>query len=133
MSQENVEIVRRIFAAWCEGDFRVGTDDFDPDIEYAQYFGPDTTEGRGVAGMARAFGEYLGNWADWRTGELERLIVEGDTVVVFNSIHARGKQSQAEVELRDAAGAFKFRDGKIVKLVIGASRKKVLEAVGLSE
>lgn len=133
MSEENVQIVRRIYAAWSEGDFSVGTDALDPNIEYAQFFGPDMTEGRGPEGMARAFGDYLRNWEDWRTGEIQELIEKGDTVVVFHSIHARGKQSQAEVELRDAAVAFRFRDGKIIQLVPGDSRKKVLEAVGLSE
>jgi ketosteroid isomerase-like protein len=133
MSQENVEIVRRIYVRWSEGDFSVGTDVFDPDIEYALYFGLDVAEGRGAEEMARAFGEYLGNWAEWRTGGIEEFVERGDTVVAFHSVRARGRQSQAEVEIRDAACGFKFRDGKIVKLVPGDSRRKVLEAVGLLE
>ena len=32
MSQENVEIVRRLFDAWSRGDFSVGADLLDPDI-----------------------------------------------------------------------------------------------------
>ena len=32
MSQENVEIVRGIFERWGEGDFRAGTDLFDPHV-----------------------------------------------------------------------------------------------------
>ena len=133
MSQENVEIVRRIYARWSEGDFSIGTDVFDPDIEYAHYFGPDVAEGRGVEEMARAFRDYLGNWAEWRTGEIKEVVESGETLVVFHRLFARGKHSQADVEIMDAACAFTFRNGKIVRMVPGNSRRKVLEAVGLSE
>jgi len=34
MSQENVEIVRRIFDRWAEGDFQAGRELLHPDIEW---------------------------------------------------------------------------------------------------
>jgi hypothetical protein len=54
-------------------------------------------------------------------------------VVAFHSLRARGRHSDAKVEIRDAACGFQFRDGKIIKIVSGDSRTEVLEAVGLSE
>ena len=41
MSQENVEIVRELYAGWVRGDFSVGREHFDPDVEFATS-GPPT-------------------------------------------------------------------------------------------
>ena len=133
MSQENVEIVRRIYAGWSRGDFTAGADVFDEDIEFVHSFGPDEARGRGVDEMTRAFGEYLSNWVGWRTGEIEALIESGDHVIAVHRLWARGKTSRVEVEIPEAACAFTFRDGKIVGMFPGDSREKALAAVGLSE
>jgi ketosteroid isomerase-like protein len=34
MSEENVEVVPRIFESWAEGDFRGGADELDPDVMF---------------------------------------------------------------------------------------------------
>ncbi|MEA2346784.1 MAG: uncharacterized protein QOG62_571 [Thermoleophilaceae bacterium] len=133
MSQENVEIVRRIYEGWSRGDFSAGIDHFDPDIEFSMQFGVDGGEGRGAAALASAWQENLRNWQDWRTGEIDELIESGDSVVVIGPIRGRGKHSEAEVEIPDAACAFTFRNGRIVKIVPTDSRQKALDAVGLSE
>ena len=43
MSEENVEVVRRVYEGWARGDFS-NVDDFDPDIEFAMADWPHQTE-----------------------------------------------------------------------------------------
>ena len=133
MSQENVKIARRIYGGWLRGDFRTGADIFDPDIEFKLRFGLDESEGRGADALASAWLDYLRSWEDWRTGEITDVIESGDGVVVVSPIRGRGKHSGAEVEIPDAACAFAFQNGKIVRIVLTGSRREALEAVGLSE
>ncbi|MBA2764072.1 MAG: nuclear transport factor 2 family protein [Thermoleophilaceae bacterium] len=133
MSQDNVEIVRRIYAGWTRGDYQVEASVFDPHVEYRQDFGPDFVEVRGSPAMARTWGEYLRQWDSLAHGEIDELIDEGDTVVAVSPLRGRGKQSQVTVEVSDAAVAFVFLDSRIVRVVATDNRRKTLEAVGLLE
>ena len=133
MSQEHVEIVREIYLGWAQGDFSVGIDAFDPDIEFVSEFGVDRVTARGLDGMRRVWGEQLRNWNAWRTGEIQELRDLGDSVLVINPVHGRGRQSGVEVEIRDAAAAFRFHEGKIVWLLATDRLEAALEAVGLRE
>jgi len=130
MSQENVEIVRELYAGWVRGDFSVGRERFDPDIEYALLWVPERVTVRGVEAMRDTWRQFLGNWHDWRTGDIERLIDAGDRVTVFHQIFARAKRDQPEMS-RPGAAVFTFRDGKIVGVLL--TDPDGLEAAGLSE
>ena len=133
MSQENVEIVRRIYEGWSRGDFTAGADAFDPKIEFALSFGVDEATGRGADELSRAFADYLRNWIGWHTSEIDALIESGDHVVAVHRLWARGRNSRVEVEIPEAACAFTFRDGKIVGIFPTESRAKAMAAVGLSD
>ena len=134
MSQENVEILRRVFQRWAGGSLS-NTDVFHPDVEYSR-IGAETPalEGRwrGLDEMRSAMSEYLRAIADLRI-EAERIIDLGDDRVLVLSRHtARGKQSGVPIEHK-IGDVFTLRDGKIVRFDSYWSRAVALEAVGLSE
>jgi ketosteroid isomerase-like protein len=136
MSQENVEIVRRLYEYWTRGDFRSGVEEaFDPNVE----FGVDATVAttpavkvRGLAEMAKVWRETLSGWGDFRVGKIDRLVEKGDQVIVFNRLQGRGRRSGAVVEQPDRAAIFTFRDQRVVRLRL-TNRAGGLQAAGLSE
>jgi ketosteroid isomerase-like protein len=132
MSQKNVEIVRRLFKQWSQGDFsnrEPFAEDLDFEIEAAIV--PDPVRTCGIDGMATAWREILGAWDSWRAGPIEELIEVGDRIVVFSRIGGRGAQSGAVADAPRAA-VFTFRGGKIARLFL-TDRNQALEAVGLRE
>ena len=99
MSQENVEILRRLYEHWATGDFP--GDFFDPDVEHSR-IGAQTPdmEGRwlGLDEFLTAFRGYLQALSDLRI-EAERIIdLSGDRVLVLSRQTARGKQSGVPIE-----------------------------------
>jgi ketosteroid isomerase-like protein len=133
MARENVEVVRELYRGWARGDFGVGTEFFDPDIEFTSDFGTDRYAASGTEGMRRVWRENLRNWETWRTGDIQELRDLGDVIVAISPIHARGRHSGAEVEMPRAGAAFRFRDGQIVWLFVCGRAEDALEAVGLRE
>jgi ketosteroid isomerase-like protein len=128
MSQENVEIVRRIFARWAKGDFR-STDHFDPAVE-THWVSPDETVTYGLEALGASWAEWLEPW-DHLTMEAEELFDAGDRVVANGVIRARGHASGVETEWSTAM-VLTLRDGEVVRLdAFGSDRDAALEAAGL--
>ena len=133
MSQENVEIVRRVYEQWASGNF--SADAFDPDVEHSR-IGAETPdmEGRwlGLDEMWSAMREYLRPMSDVRI-EAERIIdLSGERVLVLSRHTARGKLSGVPIE-HEIGDLFTLRHGKIVRYDSYWDRAVALEAVGLSE
>ena len=133
MSQENVEVIRRLYEHWTTGDFPA--DPFDPDVEHSR-IGAQTPdmEGRwlGLDEFSTVFREYLQALSDLRI-EAERIIdLSGDRVLVLSRQTARGKQSGVPVE-HELGELFTLRDGKIVRYESYWNRAEALEAAGLRE
>ena len=131
MSQENVEIVRRLFERWATGDLRA--DCFDPDIEYLRTGAktPDM-EGRwlGLDEVSTAMRHYIRAFSDLRI-EAERIIdLSEDRVLVLSRHTARGKQSGVPID-HEIGDLFTLRDGKIVRYDSYWDRAEALEAAGL--
>ena len=133
MSDENVEIVRRILAMLDQGD--------DPHDLLAREFVLDFSRRRlnpiVVRGRdeVRAFAE--GDGQMWEGGHLayqpKELIDAGDKVLAFVRVTGRGQASGVEVEA-DTWVVWTFRDGKPVEWTyFGDDRASALEAVGLEE
>ena len=134
MSQENVEILRRVFEQWASGSLS-NTDVFDPDVEYSR-IGAETPalEGRwfGLDEMRAAMRAYLRAMSNLRI-EAERIIdLGGERVLVLSRHTARGKQSGVPIE-HELGDVFTLHDGKIVHFDSYWSRDEALDAVGLSE
>ena len=139
MSQENVEIARRIaeaFEAGVErGDFTRPWDtgavaedcEFIPAPEYAEQ---GSYEGR------KGFSEFMLSWTEdfeHYSVQTERLIDAGeDRVVGFFTQSARGKGSGAPVE-QEYATVYDFQNGQLVRLRIYFDHDAALEAAGLRD
>jgi ketosteroid isomerase-like protein len=142
MSQENVELVRRLYA---EAPFRlaIGPDDeravldrlfrdhFDEQLEIRMP--ADYPEGeqvlRGREGFAQLVGMLRETWTEFRF-EAERFIDAGGRVAVFVRVLAEGGASGAATE-RKTAHIWTVRDGRLSSIQIYLDRAQALEAVGL--
>jgi uncharacterized protein len=131
MSQENVELVRRIYDRWSRGDFSVGTDLMAPDFEWQQYaeaVEPGSHRGAAVGGALEKIFEVYG---DFRI-EPEEVLDAGDKVVVLGRSRGTARGSGMELDQRFAF-VWTVRDGKLARIEVYADRRDALEAAGLSE
>ena len=134
MSQENVEIVRDMYAETAEGRFETRLHLFDPDVEYSRSgesaVGLDG-EWRGVQAMVKASMDWIQTFSTLRV-EAERFIDAGDSVVVFTRHVGTARASGLPVD-EQFADVMTLRDGLVVRFEQFRDRTKALEAAGLSE
>jgi SnoaL-like protein len=110
-AQGNVEVVRRIFERWAEGDS--ATDWADADIDFC---GPDLRAGRGVELMARLWGHWLGSMNECAVVPEQFLEAGEDEVLVPVRVACRRKASGATPEVRIGVSLFRLSAGKVVRL-----------------
>jgi ketosteroid isomerase-like protein len=134
MSEENVEIVRSIFAAWDRGDFSSAAWAH-PEIEFVIADGPAPGSWKGLAEMAKGWREFLSAWEEWREEAEEFRELDGERVLVLVRMSGRGKASGLETgQMRaTAAKVFHVRDRKVTKFVTYWDRDRALADLGLSE
>ena len=132
MSQENVEIVRRLAETFNRGSLDALRPFVDPEV--VVYEDPSFPE----AGVLRGWDEweayarqFLAAFSEIRY-EPGEAIDAGDDVVMNLRIHGRGSASGAEFDLA-SWWAFTFRNGRVVRCFAYIDRDRALEAVGLSE
>ena len=66
MSQENVEIVKRIFERWAAGDFVAGLTDLAPDAAFVvRHPFPEAVETAGWEGIREYMRRFLDNWESY--------------------------------------------------------------------
>ena len=135
MSEENVEIVRRAYAALTRGDGDTLHDLAAPDL--VADFSRRLVEPVVVRGRDEAIASYLSEarkaWDDWPAWEPQELIDAGDKVVAFIRTSARGKGSGVEVEAH-VWNLWTFRDGTLVEWkYFGDDKAAAFEAAGLPE
>jgi ketosteroid isomerase-like protein len=126
MSEENVEVVRRIYEAWLGGDS--ARDLIDADVEYVNP--PDAVEG-GTRRGRRAFAGIRDAYDDVRV-EPERFIDAGPDVVVIARITGKGKGSGVDIDWRQGY-VWTVRDGKAVRFRWFTKPEQALNAAGLSD
>jgi ketosteroid isomerase-like protein len=134
MSQENLEMIRRIFDQ-APSDPEVFFGSLDDEVEWdARTIGfPDVGVGywRGPAGVREFFRRWVGPFDDWGV-ELDEAIDVGDSVLAHVHQWGRGKGSGATVE-DSHWQVWTVRDGKVVRVTIRADREAALKAAGLRE
>jgi ketosteroid isomerase-like protein len=133
VSQENVELVRRVFRAF---------NDRDLDRLLAMY--ADDVEWRLIGGFAALTGDYvrgrdalrmsLMDWIDNLGGstEIEKMVEAGDRVLVLFSAAGAGRASGAAVTQRFAQ-VYTIDDGQISAVDSYSEPTEALKAAGLSE
>jgi ketosteroid isomerase-like protein len=137
MSQENVEVVRRIYDAWIAGDYETVVSAYDSEIRLnpdpeASWVGMDENY-LGPEGVRRYLRAVYEAFEDYRP-EIEQIIDVGqDRVLTLAVEHGRGRGSGAQVQAARTAHLWTLRDGKAVQIDLFLDRKRALEAVGLSE
>jgi ketosteroid isomerase-like protein len=140
MSQENVEIVRRVFDAF-EAELRRGGSfdeydlghDFAADAEWVPVPEmPGPTSYRGREGFIEFMRSWIESWEGW-TIRLERLI-DADHGRVVAVVHqsATGKGSGVPVE-QHVGIVFELEHGRVIRMRNFLHLKQALEAAGLRE
>ena len=134
MSQENVDVVRRMLQAFADGGLDAMAGFWDPDIDWRAAEGAidDVGEMHGLAAVRRYVQEGFDNFDDVSFVVEELRDVGDDRVLSIQRLKGRAKLSGIEIELR-YAGVNAVRDGKIVQVRECLSVDEALKAVGLEE
>ena len=136
MSQENVEIVRRVY------DAAARRDDIAPFEVYAEDIVWDLSHTRRAAlNPKTVYHGHEGVRENWRDAlsvfgavdfDVEELIDAGDRVLAVIREREVGRASGAPVETTHLA-VWTLAEGKVTKLQVFDDRHQALEAAGLSE
>jgi uncharacterized protein len=114
VSQENVELVNRIYDAWNRGEVPGPTDLLDNMVEYVNPPGaiePGTR--RGLDAFTGAVTKMFESWETWETDRRE-FRTRNEHVAVALRYRARGRGSGLEIEGRESA-LWTVRGGKVVR------------------
>jgi ketosteroid isomerase-like protein len=131
MSEENVEVVRRIYEGWAKGDFRTGVELYDPHILLVQGPGfPEIGAYVGPKGVREYMKTFLEAWENV-TIEARELIESGDSVAAEVIQRAVGKGSGAEPTDFIYFQVWTFRGPRVIRLETIRDRESALEAIGL--
>jgi len=132
MSQENVEVVRRVLDAYSRRDIEALRALHHPDLEL------DWSASRGsLAAVYRGFEDALRFYAEYyETFESTVVVADcfidaGDSVVVPNVAYQRGRDG-IEVSARSTL-VYTVRGGKVTRVCLYQDRAEALNALGLSE
>ncbi len=130
VSEENVETVRAIFAAWEQGDFS-SADWADPEIEFT-IPGLDQHVERGIEAMRRAWAEWLRSFSEFGV-EGRRYYDAGDKVVVDQVFRGKGRGSGVPIDEIPGAAVLTVRDGRVTRFEGHTSLEDALASAGIQE
>jgi ketosteroid isomerase-like protein len=136
MSQENVEVVRRVAEVWNQSGWK-GCDEeglLDPDIEYHDdKRWPEARSAHGVAALVGRFEELLEVLGQDAKSEVERLFDAGvDQVVLI--FHFQGEARASGIHYDHRWGLLcRVREGRLAFIQAYLEPEAALEAAGLSE
>jgi ketosteroid isomerase-like protein len=131
MSQENVELVRKMCEAFIAGDVERALAVLDHEVEWHGTIG-GLEEGqiaRGRKEVIDGFSESLQEWES-HAFEVQRFIDAGDRVVAFWHEGGRGRRSGAEVTTSSTV-IYTVRSGRVIEVQPYMDRSEALKAVGL--
>jgi ketosteroid isomerase-like protein len=135
VSQENVEIVRQVYAALTRGDVDTLRELALPEfvLDFSRRLVDPVVLRSLDEALAFFFSQAREAWDDWPAWEPQEVIDADDKVVAYIRTTARGKGSGVEVEAY-VWNLWTFRDGKLVEVTyFGDAQAAALEAAGLQE
>jgi ketosteroid isomerase-like protein len=131
MSQENVDIVRRVLAKFQSGNFWV-PEFFDPAVHIRWLDSVFTqSETVGLQEMSDFMKTWLETWDDLSLIP-ERVVDAGDQVVVISAWHAQSKTSALHTEWRHGA-VWTLRDGRVASVIAYTDPEEALKAAGVQD
>jgi ketosteroid isomerase-like protein len=132
MSEENLEIVERVYVAMSRGDLDASFKAAAPDIELVPpNQSPTSAPVTGIADVKTWITdqqETVGNLSI----EVDELIDAEPLVAALIRLQIRPRGADADFELH-IAHLWTLRDGKLIRCEVFPERAKALEAAGLSE
>ncbi len=132
MSQENIEVVSKIYDAFARGDIDSVLAQVDPEIEFDL---SDRLPDEGVHRGREDYRQFLERtfelWADFHV-EVEDLLDAGDATVALIHTTATGRISGIEIDER-VAHVFWLRDATPYRFKVFTERAEALQAAGLQE
>jgi ketosteroid isomerase-like protein len=132
MSQENVEVVRKVYAAWTCGDPSEAFEHLDPEVVWeAIEDAPDAGTYRKHSGVKRYMDDWLQDF-EMLGFEFRRSIDAEGRLVMEQRGTTKGKGSGLTTVINYAA-VYTFRLGKVLTVKEYGTYEQALEAVGLSE
>jgi ketosteroid isomerase-like protein len=128
MVNEDVDAVRRFYAAWTDGDVDAMLAEVDPEVVAEPVLGLlyERPSYRGHGGISRWFEEVDDLWDDFEA-HVEATHAVDDAVIAFVRLvaYTRGRASDSRI-----AVVCRFRDGRILSFR-GRDRDEVIEELGL--
>ena len=133
MSQENVEIIRRVLQAASCGDVAAAKDLTGPDIQLDSVFG--SVEGgwyQGHSGIERWFADVADTWEMFEQTPERFIEIDQQRTIALTRVRGKGRGSGIEIG-EHTASIWTVRDGRVVGIETHRSLDEALEAAGLSE
>jgi ketosteroid isomerase-like protein len=129
----NLDLVRSILTSWEGGEFS-SAEWAHSKIEFEIADGPAPGRWMGQAGMADGFRDFVSAWEEYRVGADAYRELDGERVLVFVHLNARGKTSGLELGRiqTNAANLFHLHDGKVTRLALYFDRERALADLGLA-
>jgi ketosteroid isomerase-like protein len=134
MSQENLEVVRRMLQAFADGGLNAMAEFWDPDIDWRAAEGAldDVGELHGPVAVRRHIQDWIDTFDDFSVVVEELRDVGDDRVLTIQRLKGRAKLSSTETDMRYAMVST-VRDGKVVRGREYLRVEDALEAAGLRE
>lgn len=133
MPGENVELIRRAYAAFNQRDLDVLVallaDDFVADM--SRSVGPEAGVYRGIEGLRSLVGAYWQGFEEFVI-TADELIERGSVVIATTRGHGTGRASGVEAVGR-GAHVWSVLDGKLVSWIAFQTRAEAMKEVGLQK
>jgi ketosteroid isomerase-like protein len=130
MSQQDVEVMRAVFAAWNAGDMDAFRELHDPDVIGRMPEGWPEPSFVGREALMRQFEQLRETFDATSVRPISDFIDAGDRVVVRVAYHGEGHGPEMNFEMTQV---ITVRNGKILYREYFWDHAEALEAVGLSE
>jgi ketosteroid isomerase-like protein len=132
MSQENVEVVRRMYEAFHGGDIEAALGQLAADVLVdASNARPDVPVGKGPEHMRSVVATWVSAFDDW-SEEIEEFRDLGSRVLVLSVQRGRGRGSGVEVESRYAM-LYEVHGGRITSVRMFRGLGEALRHTGAGE